>query len=60
MIINYDTKWGKTFVRIESDRLEEVQAEINRLHGQVKFIGPEKNGDTYVALGMEQTDVHGR
>lgn len=47
-------KWGKTFVRIESDRIEEVQAEIDRLHGQVKFIGPEKSGDTYIALGMKQ------
>ncbi len=53
MIINYDTKWGKTFIRIESELIEEVQAEINRLHGQIKFIGPEKHEGRYIAFGVE-------
>ncbi len=54
MIINYDTINGHIYVRIEAQSIDEVQNEIDRLHGRIKFIGPHKDGDKYVAVGMEE------
>ena len=54
MIINYDTIAGRTYIRIEGETVDEVQREVNRLYGKVKFIGPNKASDKYVALGVEE------
>ena len=54
MIIIPTTIAGCTYIRIEAETIDEVQREINRLHGKVKFIGPDKVGDKYVALGVEE------
>ena len=54
MIINYDTIAGRTYIRIESETVDEVQCEVNRLHGRVKFIGPNKVDNKYVALGVQE------
>ncbi len=60
MIVNYDTKGGKAFVRIESNSIEEVQEAITNHRARFRMMGPEKHGDTYIALGIEERDVRRR
>ncbi len=60
MIVNYDTMFGRSIVRIESESIEEVQEAINNHRARFLMRGPEKSGDKYIALGVEETNVRRR
>lgn len=61
MKVRYETIEGQLTVRIEAETANDVEREINKLKmyagqcgGLAEFIGPEKHGTIFTALGKMQ------
>ena len=58
MKVKFETVAGRLIIRIEANSIDDIEHEINRLKmfaaergGEANFIGPDKDGDKFTAIG---------